>query len=232
MKWKAAFAILLSLLIIETSFAKDKKKTKKITLSGYVTDGNNKPLQGINIFVDGESINKVTDEKGYYKIKVKRNNKSLMMYSPHHGGLEVEYGVRTKINFILAPSTVDSKLSVSEEELIDIGYGKIKKSNASHSYGSIEDLESKAQNYTDIYAMIQDQFPDVGVSGGVITIRGATSLMGNNSALIVVDGITTPSIGGINPTDVKSISVLKGSAASIYGVRGANGVLIITTKGR
>lgn len=233
MKWKATFAIILSLFIIEASFAKDKKKSRKITLSGYVVDGNDKPLQGIHILVDGKSINKVTDDKGFYKIKVKRKSKALMMYSPSHGGLEVEFGQRTKINFILAPSTVDSRLSVSEEELVDIGYGKIKKSDASYSIGSLKDKKSKLELYTDIYDMIQDQFPSVSVSGNSISIRGGSgSLLGSNSALIVVDGISTTSIESINPSDVENISVLKGSAAAIYGTRGANGVLIITTKGR
>lgn len=233
MKWKAACIIFLALFIVETSIAKDKKKNKKITLSGYVFDGNEKPLQGINLFVDGEAINKVTNDKGFYKIKVKSGSKALMVYSPSHGGLEVEFGERTKINFILAPSTIDSRLSVPVNELVDIGYGKIKKSDASYNVGSLKNKESKTQIYTNIYEMIQDQFPGIGISGGSIVIRGGSgSIMGSNAALIIVDGVSTPSIADISPDDVENISILKGSATAIYGVRGANGVVLITTKGR
>lgn len=78
--------------------------------------------------------------------------------------------------------------------------------------------------------MIEGQVPGVQVSGNSVVIRGAGTVMGSTQPLFVVDNVATESIDMLNPRDVKSIDVLKGSAAAIYGTRGANGVILITTK--
>jgi len=79
--------------------------------------------------------------------------------------------------------------------------------------------------------MIKGQIPGVDVSGSSIRIQGANSFMGSTEPLLVVDGMTVQSIEDISPREVKSIEVLKGSSAAIYGSRGANGVILITLKG-
>lgn len=124
MKWKTILIIVLSLVVVETVSAKNKKK--KIIISGYVTDGNDKPLEDVSIIVDGETLNKQTNAKGFYKIKVKPNIKTIMVFSLLHGGLEIENTGRRKINFILAPSTVDGKF-ITKDKLIETGYGIEKK---------------------------------------------------------------------------------------------------------
>ncbi len=229
MKWKLFFIVaILFLVVTENSFAKGKNK--KITISGYIIDGNDKPLEGVSIIVDGVTLRKVTNAKGFYKIKVNPDIKTIMVYSLFHGGLEVEFTGKTNIDFILAPSTTDGEF-ISKEKLVDIGYGSVmKKENLSYSVGGIENEESKTPKYSSIFDMIAGQVPGVVVNGRSITIRGAATVMGSSEPLFVVDNISTESIDMINPSDVKSIDVLKGSAAAIYGTRGSNGVILIKTK--
>ena len=226
MKWKTIVIIALSLIVVQTSYAKGK--TKKVTISGYVVDGNSNPLEGVSIIVDGKTLNKKTNQKGFYKIKVKLPIETLMVYSFTNGGLEVEYTGRRNIDFILSPETTGSVSNIPDE-LVDVGYGSVKKSENTYSTSTIRNEESNPK-YKTIYDMIRGQVPGVTVNGTTITVRGVGSYMGSTEPLIVVDGISVQSVEAINPNDVKSISVLKGAATAIYGTRGSNGVLLITTK--
>jgi len=229
MNFKIILLLALSLLVIEGSFAQTKRQ-KKITISGYVTDGNDKPLSGVTIIVDGVTLNKSTNSKGFYNIKVKPDIKSLMVYTLYNGGLEVEFKGKTKINFILEPNTSNEGKYIPKDQLVDLGYGNALKSNLASSYGVIDGGQSDDFTYKNIFDMIQGQVPGVVVSGSSITIRGTNSINSGTQPLFVVDGSTTDAIDYINPRDVKSISIIKGSATAIYGVRGANGVILITTK--
>lgn len=103
MNWKTIIIIVLSLLVIETVCASTKKK--KVIISGYVIDGNDRPLKDVAIFVDGQKSSKVTDREGFYKIKVKPNIKTLMVYSELNGGANIAFNGQRKIHFILAPNS-------------------------------------------------------------------------------------------------------------------------------
>lgn len=198
-------------------------KKNRITISGYVTDGDDNRVEGVTIIVDGLAIPQTTNKKGFYKIKVKPGIKTLMVYSMAHGGLEVEFTGRTMIDFILSPNTTGGSKFIPTEELIDIGYGSSNKKDLTNSVASFEPEASKSPKYATIYQMIAGRFPGVSVSGTSIVMRGM-------HPIFMVDGVSTTSISMINPNDVKSINVLKGSAAAIYGVRGAGGVILINTK--
>lgn len=237
MKWKAILLIALSLAVVQISYAKDKKKKKKITISGYVVDDNDKPIQGVSIIVDGKSLNKVTNKKGFYKIKVKPEIKTLEVYSLFHGGLEIDFKGIRKINFILTSSTIDSQEkvdeSIAEIDVVNAGYKYRKKEDVTSSTSKGIDTEkgSTLTKYNNIFDMIRSQFPGIIVRGNSVIIRGLGSMNANNAALFVVDGVIMSSIGYINPSVVESISILKGASASVYGMSGANGVILITTKG-
>jgi len=190
-----------------------------------------KPLEGISIIVDDTRSDVVTNKKGFYKIKVKPDTKTIMAYSFNHGGIEVNFTGRTKINFILlADSTNSNYISPEEGKILDYGYGKVSKMQSTSSIGNVQDNIIKDNTYTDIYQMIRDQFPGVAVTGRQITIRGISSLTAQGNPLFVVNGSEISSIDHINPRDVQSISVLKGPSASIYGSRGSMGVIVITMK--
>ena len=115
------------------------------------------------------------------------------------------------------------------EELLNTGYGHIKKKDYT---GSITKVKVKSGGgYTDIYDYIRGRVPGVVVRGKSITIRGANSINSNTEPLILVDGVEFSDLSTISPETVDSIDVLKDAAStSMYGVRGANGVILITLR--
>ena len=117
---------------------------------------------------------------------------------------------------------------LDSEMAVETGYGKEVKRKITTSVGEVK-VDEKV-TYRNIYEMIQGKCPGVQVMGEKILIRGISSVNSSTDPLFVVDGQPTMDISNINPNDVKSISVLKDSAASIYGNRGANGVILITLK--
>lgn len=231
MKLKTIVIIALSLLVVEGSFAQVKAKTNKIIVSGYVTDVDEKPLEGVSIILDDTRSDVVTNKKGFYKIKVKPDTKTIMAYSINHGGIEVNFTGRTKINFILlADSTNTNYVSPEEGKMFDYGYGKVSKEHSTSSISNVEDNVIKNNTYSDIYEMIKSQVPGVTVRGQQITIRGISSLSAQGNPLFIVNGSEISSIDHINPRDVQSISVLKGTSAAMYGSRGSMGVIVINLK--
>lgn len=112
---------------------------------------------------------------------------------------------------------------------INVGYGTISADKSTQSTAKIKN--KKTSTYSNIYDMIQGRVPGVTVSGTTIRIRGESSINGSNEPLILVDNIPMDDISGITPEMVDSIEILKDAAsASIYGIRGANGVILITLK--
>ena len=117
---------------------------------------------------------------------------------------------------------------LDSERAVEVGYGKEVKRNMSQPVSVVDAPENNT--YRNIYEMIQGKCTGVQVMGEKIIIRGVSTLNSSTDPLFVVDGQPVTSISHINPNDVKSISVLKDSAAAIYGNRGANGVIVITLK--
>ena len=115
------------------------------------------------------------------------------------------------------------------DEYVDVGYGKIKKSENTMSVAKLnakKDVENSA--YSNIYEYLQGRVAGVEVNGNSIRIRGDRSIMASNEPLIIVDGMEMNDISDINPQMVSSIEVLKdGASTAIYGSRGANGVILI-----
>lgn len=236
MKYKVYLLLIITVFLINFSFAQEKKQSKKVILSALVIDTENNPIQNATIFVDGKKASVVTDAEGRFKLKLKRNTKSISIFTLFNGVAETTYSGQEELTFVLGPSTgvVNDPLNEAtkeEYELVDVGYGKTKKRNLATSAGNVSKEHLKnARHYNSIYDMIKGEVPGVVVSGQSITIRGKSSINMSSEALLVVNGTATSSISDISPNDVKSISVLKGASAAIYGSRGANGVIIITLK--
>ena len=208
---------------------------QQMTVTGKVTDSQTgETMPGVNILVVGTSIGSITDAAGMYSVTVTDRNATLRFSFIGYVAQEVALNGR---------STVDVNL-VSEvtglDEVIVVGYGTQKKSDITGTVASIgkERLE-KAPNIS-VAQGIQGAIPGLMVqntSAGAepsldIMVRGRNSIAANNSPLIVVDGIPYGGrLSDINPSDIESIEILKdASAAAIYGSRGANGVILITTK--
>ena len=120
---------------------------------------------------------------------------------------------------------------IPDEEVVDIGYGTIRKSASTYSTSRVKMNERESVVYTDMYDYLRGRVPGVSVSADKrITIRGIGSINSSIEPLILLDGVTITDLSTISPSDVESVDVLKDSSTSMYGVRGANGVIIIKTK--
>ena len=111
--------------------------------------------------------------------------------------------------------------------MVETGYGSSRRDEITGSISKVK--MNDAQSYTNMYDYLRGRVPGVTVVGKTIRIRSVDTPNGNADPLILVDGVPVDDISDINPGDVQSVEVLKDSSSSIYGIRGANGVILITT---
>lgn len=226
------FLVLMSLLSFSVSSG--QKSNKKISVSGVVVDANQKPVPNAIILIDNQKSNIVTDKKGVYKIKISPKAKLISVFTFRNGVSETEIGGRTVINFFMKTAATSAGTEVvnsQNEETVNVGYGTVKKKDATTQVGKIDGTNKKYASYSNIYDMIRGELPGVQVTGKNIVIQGTSSIMLSSDPLFIVDGMPVSSLDDITPVMVKSIEVLKGSAAAVYGSRGANGVILITLRG-
>ena len=124
---------------------------------------------------------------------------------------------------------------VVQKESVNIGYGETSREKLTYAVSSLNMNEAEKSTYSTIYDYLEGRVPGVqvtktGAATATVIIRGINSINSSIEPLFIVDGVTVNDISNINPRDVKSVDVLKDASASIYGVRGANGVIIIRTK--
>lgn len=230
--------------------AESTGKKTEITVGGEVKDTDGEPVIGATILEKGSKNFAVTDIDGKYSIKVQRNAILVVSYVGYKPN-EVKVNGRTKLNVTLTGS------QKYLNELVVVGYGSMKKRDLSGAVGQIKSSELMSGNPTDLAHGLQGKVAGVDVSqndgapgGGMsITVRGANSFSSNTQPLYIVDGVPFTTGGDpsrsetndgnnasnplalINPHDIESIEILKdASATAIYGSRGANGVVLITTK--
>lgn len=132
----------------------------------------------------------------------------------------------------LAASCGPSVWTLRQDSEVNIGYGTVKRGDLTTSVSSLNmEKDSQTKSYADMYEYLQGRVPGLQVTPDKrIIIRGIGSINSSNDPLILVDGSEITDLSTINPNDVKSVDVLKDASSSIYGVRGANGVILITTK--
>ena len=205
------------------------------TVKGIVTSGDDKPLPGVTVFVKGTTNGTVTNADGTYSI-TKVSEESIIVFS--FIGMqkqEVTVGDQSTINIIM---DVDA---IGLDEVVAVGYGTQKKSDITGAVASVDKERLEQVPNSNFAQALQGAIPGVSISsnsssaeGGdmSIMIRGRNSIAATNTPLIILDGIPYGgSISEINPDDINAIEVLKdASSAAIYGSRGANGVILITTK--
>jgi TonB-dependent SusC/RagA subfamily outer membrane receptor len=229
MKCKILFVLLLSLFSIQVSYA--QKSNKKIKITGTVVDANSRPVEGALIMVDGVKSDEVTDSKGAYSIKVLPTAKTLTVLSLYTNEMKaIDINGISVINFILGKAGINTGEQVHKQsETVDIGYGTNRKDQSSNSVSKTDINTARGKSYLNIYEMIKSEVPGVTVNGTSIQLQqGPGSFTSATEPLFVVDGTVVNQINNIVPSEVRSISLLKGSAAAIYGSRGANGVIVIT----
>lgn len=121
--------------------------------------------------------------------------------------------------------------SYSSNEEVELGYGTIKRDMKTNSSSTVNAKDSETTTYNNMLDYLRGRVPGLNISpNGDINIRGIGSPNSDGTPLFIVDGVITPSIEYINPMEVKSVEVIKDGTSAIYGMQGANGVIIITTK--
>ncbi len=206
------------------------------TVSGTVVDERGESIPGVNIMLVGSGIGSITDIEGRYSIETPKNtgklSYSFIGYTKH----EEDINKRKTIDVMMVPN------AELLDEVVAVGYSEMRKKDVTGSVGTIkaEDiLKGSVSNYDQALAGrvagVQVSASD-GTPGAAmdIVIRGGNSITGDNSPLYVVDGLPMEDFdpGSISSHDIKDFDILKdASATAIYGSRGANGVIIITTKG-
>lgn len=230
MKTKVFLIIVISFLGI--AVVSGQKSNKKIIITGTVVDGTRTGIANAIVLVDGEKSGYMTDSKGFYKVRVRPGNLKIGILTNSNGLKEEIINGRNRIDFQFEGSVPDQKVSEANqgEDVVNVGYGVSKKKNLTGAVSEIDGRNSKYASYHTIYDMIKGEVPGVEVRGTSVYIRNPSTLIGSTEPLFVVDDVPVTSIGDIQPIMVRSISVLKGPDASIYGVRGSNGVIIITLK--
>lgn len=231
MKTKLLFLILLSALCINNISAQNNKK--KIAITGTVLDVTNQPVTNATIIIDGQKTSSTTDTKGNFKIKVKKNAEKIGIFILGNGIYEEAINGRTQIDFTIStkvPLKEVNKNNTDNEEEINVGYGTVKRKNLTTRVSKTGALNKRYTTYNSIFDLMRGELAGQGVRvepGNRIIIEGVSTFLGSTDPLFVVDGIITNSIDYIQPQMVKSIEVLKGSSASVYGSRGTNGVILI-----
>lgn len=206
-------------------------QTRNIT--GTVIDESGDPIPGVSVIVKGTSTGMATDIDGKYSIKAAKGSVIEFSYIGYMTQ-SVTVGERSVINITMKE---DIK---ALDEVVVVAYGTASKESLTGSVAVISDKEIQRRPVTSVTSALEGMAPGVQVNGSTgtpgsspsILIRGINSINGTTSPLYVVDGIVwSGEYNDINPNDVESISVLKDAAScALYGAKGANGVVLITTK--
>ena len=209
-------------------------QSDKITIRGLVIDESGEPVIGANVVEKGTTNGVTTDMEGSFILNIVQNSIVQISYI---GYIPQEVAVRNQSNITIV-LIEDTKVL---DEIVIIGYGSVRKSDLTGSVSSISsDKVTQVKSVSNIAQTLQGQMSGVmanqrsGQPGEAINIiiRGANSISGGNDPLYVVDGMLLESLSSqLNPDDIQNIEILKdASATAIYGSRGANGVIMITTK--
>ncbi len=205
-----------------------------IDVSGTVTDATGEPLIGVSVTLKDKAVGVATDIDGRYAIPGVADNATLVFSSVGFRAQEIKVNGR---------STIDVQMQEDSElldEVVVVGYGSLSRKELSSSIVQInkDDFQQGAMN--NAMEMLTGKVAGLNVSttaaadpngSSNLQVRGATSISAGNGPLVVIDGVAGGDIRTLAPQDIESMSVLKDAAsAAIYGTRGANGVILITTK--
>jgi len=206
----------------------------QITVTGkIVSAASQEPLPGVNVVIKGTTIGTITDINGNYSLAVPSSDALIVFSMVGMITEEVNVENQTVINMSLIMDIVGL------DELIVVGYGTMKKSDIAGSIVSVDGDELIEVKTNNVLEALQGKVPGLDITpsdgragaGVDMLIRGKRSLRAESDPLVVVDGIPMGTTVDINPNDIESIEILKDAASTaIYGSRGANGIILITTK--
>jgi TonB-linked SusC/RagA family outer membrane protein len=211
----------------------NERNKSAFEVSGKITGDNGEELPGVSVLLKGTTTGATSDVNGVFKLTIPSGNETLVFSYVGYLSQEIQVGNRSVLDVKLLPDTK------ALEEIVVVGYGTMKKSDVTGAITSVKAKDITAIPTTNALRSLQGKVSgmDITQSSGQpgsninIVLRGNRSLKADNGPLVLVDGIPYGSFVDINPTDIASVEVLKDVASTaIYGTRGANGVIIITTK--
>ena len=206
---------------------------QSLHITGQIVDSKGTPLPGVSITEKGTINGVATDINGSFKLSVKGEGAILVCSQVGSQTLEVTVTGQQPLHIVMESSQTDLN------EVVVIGYGVQRKGDLTGALSSVKAKDFQDQPVTSVAQVLQgrasgvDVVTNSGAPGGDVSIRirGDNSIQGDNNPLYVIDGFVGADYTTINPQDIESIEVLKdASAVAIYGSRGANGVVLITTK--
>lgn len=223
--WKSALSLLFILFAFMTS-------AQNISLTGSVVDSNGEPIIGASIIEKNNPSNgTISDIDGNFRLQIADGAVLKVSYV---GYKTQEIPAHNPLKIVLE----ENSIMLQEAVVVGVGYGTMRKSDLTGAITSISADELKQGIVTSTEQLLQGKIAGLSVTqassdptaGASLRLRGGTSLSASNSPLIVVDGIPGVDINSVQPSEILSMDVLKdASAAAIYGSRGANGVIIVTT---
>ena len=217
----------LFLLLFTQTFAQSKK------VSGKVTSASGTPMEGVSVQIKGTKTGTTTDKEGLFTFSVPGNTSVLVISSVGYETQEIMVGDQTNISVQLKESS--DKLA----DVIVVGYGTQRKREVTSAITKVTADQFNKGNVNNVAQLLQGKVAGLSIAhpggdpnaGFSIRLRGLSTLGANTQPLVVIDGQIGADLNTVDPNDIASFDVLKdGSAAAIYGTRGSQGVIIITTK--
>jgi TonB-linked SusC/RagA family outer membrane protein len=227
-----SYRLLENNLVVLKDEENSRMSAPELRVTGRVTGTANEPLVGVSVNVKGTNIGTTTDATGAYVVTVPDPNSVLVFSSVGFESQEIPVNNRTTVNVTLSTTTAELNT------VVVVGYGTQRKVDVTGSVGQIRGEEISKQASINPISALQGKLAGVQITNSgapgaspQIRIRGVGSVYGNPNPLYVVDGVWFDDISFLNPADIETISVLKdASSEAIYGVRAANGVVLVTTK--
>jgi TonB-dependent SusC/RagA subfamily outer membrane receptor len=206
---------------------------QQIKVSGTITDASTKEaMVGVNIQIKGTTLGAISDVNGKYTLNITDPNATLVFSFIGYVNQEIQLGGRTSVDVALSSEVTGL------EEVVVVGYSTQRKVTVTGSVVTTRGDDIKKSPAINVSNNLIGRMPGLtavsrsgepGKDGSTLRIRGSNTL-GDNSPLIVVDGIANRGMERLNPNDIESITILKDASAAIYGSQAANGVILVTTR--
>jgi len=221
-------------VVIREKKGREVLPLQELVIKGNITDENNEPLQGVSIKVKGQQKATISDSNGNYQIAVPNRDASLLFTYMGYQQQEKPLTDGDRVNVVLMPQLAEL------DEIVVVGYGQQKKADLTGSITTVESQELTKRPAPNTSLLLQGKVPGLqviqnsaqpGKENASIQVHGVgTFSAAGNDPLVIVDGVQG-SLASLNPNMIENITVLKDAAsAAIYGVQGANGVILVTTK--
>ncbi len=215
---KRSITLLIGIFLATSLFSQTR------VVYGKLTAYNTFPVQNIEVKSKKAKSSVLTDTLGQFSIVCQE--KDILKIKPKTFRPVTRRVDQDTDSLVINLVFMDSK----KNREVAIGYGYVNEKDLLYAVSNLEQENNEYCHYTNVFDLITGRFSGVVVSNGAIYIRGMTSINTSNEALYVVDGMMNSSIDWVVPCEIKSINVLKDGSASIYGSRGANGVVLIETR--